>query len=238
MPLTTDTLQYAPAELWQPPKIGEDLSGFVDEYLIDDGRRRSYLEHKIAGLLVAEQQDQFNIYSTSIYRAQKATELRKGNCYAEAETIIAIGEQLGIDMYLHWTTRPRMHASTLWAGKNQVWSLDHNGGKVWGEIEDNEIPDKTTSEHQRTARLLLDQTGGRAFINLSGAKSSDVDFAAIEGELGDNKSPFESFAILLPGEEGVRFLAAMGDRQRYQQTQQDLWQAVGSQVLRFIPQGC
>lgn len=237
---------YQPAKLWQPHTLSGELTEAAAQFLQNSGtdpvhhdledRLANDLAHEAEKYISAKTADN-SVCAADIYRAATAIRYGKGNCIAYAEATAAVGKQLGLNMSIVWqNTAPHKHAFNVWHNEGTLWIIDgdekyrspvsrstepEDGGEVFSSFS--------------SAYEAFASTNGRLIVNKEdGARD---EWRSLPPVLSDTTNPYEDFLVILPADEGIQMLAAMGDTIRYQRNQLERWEQIKDQVTPFIPPG-
>ncbi len=223
-----ETYQQEPR--WRPDTIDAELQDLAASYLESDEVNMS-VENEIAKKLAEASLGLFGGENADIYQTDRAINKGEGNCFARTGGSIGLGLELDLDMELLWSG---IHASALWVARSKIWRIDGDHS-LWGIRPWGRISNKSPKQHTNLGHKIMAKAGGRAVIDPDATTLSTVRWRAIEGELGDNHLPYKRNLLVLQGEEGIKFLTAIGDRIYYARSKPpEYLQALGSQIDRYI----
>lgn len=244
MPITTNPEGeqfYYPSEPWsvipsEAESIRRECKDLLDIYQTstpDFG-----LELKIAQQLADYSKDYIPKQDPNcgFFRAANAQDKQTGNCMAHTEATLAIGEVLGLTMGLDWVDN---HATSLWVGKAAIWDIDGFYSKAVEFI--GQSPQSQLAF--LAIRQLLPQNRG-LYLGVSSIPNDYglqhlINLAPAPSQLGSSPAPawqdINRLHTILPPQQGLSYLGAMGDLVRYHDSPAPVTEAVLEQVTQYVP---
>lgn len=227
--MSVDTLLYIPTEMWVPVAVSADLETASERYAASP--KNIQKEAVFVQEVATAAEEIIPCYDPNIYRADKASELQEGNCFAKAEVITGILKALNHDSSIMWDGH---HASVLWQGRARIWHLDEMGAQLFGNHNFSQNG-KHMSQYQKAARQIMAGTTGRAFMTEDDSSPEHIQWEPLVDPINKAGSRYNNPTLILPADEGIRMLGAYGDAKRYKQLKPETWEAISEQILEFIP---
>lgn len=213
--------QYSPPDLWMP-----------DQYTVSQLKKLSMEDLALELSNLAKLYELG--YDKNIYRAEAALneEVMAGSCLVVAEMIMGAGAALKHGTYLLWDG---IHGRTLFDDRVDIWCLGDKEKGLWGETDSSSCPFVQQTAHQESGRDIIENAQGRAVISTQTAKNNALDWQELPEELCDLELTSDKYELMLPAHEAVKFISAMGDKERYAITKPGLLRLIAPQIDRYLP---